>query len=46
MLVPSDPLRKLVSGAGEVAQQLRALASLPEDPGSVPSTHMAAHNCL
>jgi len=29
-----------------VAQWLRALASLPEDPGSVPSTHMAAHNSL
>lgn len=29
-----------------MAQQLRALAALPEDPGSVPSTHMAAHNCL
>jgi hypothetical protein len=26
---------------------LRALAALPEDdPGSIPSTHMAAHNCL
>lgn len=26
-----------------MAQYLRALAALPEDPGSVPSTHMAAH---
>ena len=24
---------------------LRALAVLPEDMGSIPSTHMAAHNC-
>ena len=33
-------------GAEEMAQQLRALTALPEDPGSIPSTHMAAHNCL
>ena len=32
-------------GAGEMAQWLRALAALPEDLGSNPSTHMAAHNC-
>jgi hypothetical protein len=32
--------------AGEIAQKLRALTALPEDPGSVPSTHIAAHNCL
>jgi hypothetical protein len=31
--------------AGEKAQQLRALAAFPEDPGSIPSTHMTAHNC-
>jgi hypothetical protein len=23
-----------------------ALATFAEDPGSIPSTHMAAHNCL
>lgn len=34
-----------VDGAGEVAQGL-ALVTLPEDPGSVPSTHMSTHNCL
>lgn len=32
-------------GAGERAQGLRALA-LPEDPSSVPSTHMSLHNSL
>jgi hypothetical protein len=32
--------------AGEMAQWLRALAALPEDPGSIPSTHMTAHTCL
>jgi hypothetical protein len=31
---------------GEITQQLRALAPLPEDLGSSPSSHMAAHNCL
>ena len=30
--------------AGEMTQQLRAFASLPEDLGSIPSTHVAAHN--
>jgi hypothetical protein len=29
-----------------MAQQLRALAAFPEDPGSSPSNHMMAHNCL
>jgi hypothetical protein len=29
-----------------MAQKLRALAALPEDLGSILSTHMAAHNCL
>lgn len=31
-------------GAGEVAWQLRALAALQEDLGSILSTHMAARN--
>ena len=29
--------------AGEMAQWLRAQATLPEDPGSIPNTHMVAH---
>ena len=29
-----------------MAQWLRALTALPEDLGSTPSIHMAAHNCL
>lgn len=29
-----------------MAQRLRALATLPEDPVSIPSTNMGAHNCL
>lgn len=27
-----------------MAQQLRALAALPDDPSSILSTHMATHN--
>jgi hypothetical protein len=33
-----------VGKAKEMAQQLRSLGALPEDMGSVPSTHMTAHN--
>jgi hypothetical protein len=28
-----------------MAQWLRALIALQEDPGSIPSTHLGAHNC-
>ena len=30
---------------GEMDQWLGAFVALAEDPGSIPSTHMAAHNC-
>ena len=33
-------------GAGEIAQQLRALTALPEVLSSIPSNHMVAHNHL
>lgn len=33
----------LYTGAGELAQQWRALAALGEDLGPIPSTHMVAH---
>jgi hypothetical protein len=33
-------------GAGEIAQQLRALTALPEALSSIPSNHMMAHNHL
>ena len=33
-------------GADEMAQWLRALTAPPEDPGSIPSTHMAVCSCL
>jgi len=29
-----------------MTQQLETQAALPEDPGSIPSIHMAAHSCL
>jgi hypothetical protein len=29
-----------------MAQQLKTMAALPKDLVSIPSTHMAAHNCL
>ena len=32
------------TGTREMAQWLRAVAALPEDPGSIPRTHTAAHN--
>ena len=34
------------NGAGEMAQQLRALTALPEVLSSIPSNHMVAHNHL
>ena len=37
---------KLVYGAGEMAQCLRALTVLPEDLSSIPSNHMVAHKHL
>lgn len=38
------PIIKIKIGVGEIAQQLRELIILPEDLGSIPSTHMVAHN--
>lgn len=35
---------EVTNRAGEMSQQLRELASLTEVPGSLPSTHMVAHN--
>lgn len=37
------PRKLIVKNKSEVAQGLRVLAGLPENPGSIPSTHMAAH---
>lgn len=38
--------KKDIPGAGETAEQLRALASLANDLDSIPSTHMVARNHL
>jgi hypothetical protein len=35
-----------LNGVGEMAQQLRALTVLPENLGSIPSTHMAVPHHL
>jgi hypothetical protein len=32
------------NGPSEMVQMLKALAALPEVPGSVPNTHMAVQN--
>ena len=37
---------KIIFGTGELAQCLRALTSLVVDMGSVPITHIEAHNNL
>jgi hypothetical protein len=32
--------------AEEMTQGLREMATLSKDSGSIPSTHMAVHNCV
>jgi hypothetical protein len=39
-------LRITATGAGEMAQQLRALTALPEILSSIPSNYMVAYNHL
>jgi hypothetical protein len=39
-------VKVIFKGAGDMALWLRAVAVLPEDLGSILSTHMAAHNDL
>jgi hypothetical protein len=39
-------IKKKNVGIEEMAQWLRVKAALPENPGSTPSTDMAAHSCL
>ena len=41
-----QPQRIRIVGPGEMTQWLRAVAALLEDLGLIPSTHIAAHNCL
>jgi hypothetical protein len=37
-------LQKIRLKAGEMAQQVRALTTLLDNPSSIPNTHMVAHN--
>jgi hypothetical protein len=39
-------IKNILLGAGEMTQKLRALAVLPEDQDSIPSTHRATHSYL
>jgi hypothetical protein len=39
-------MKNIFDRAGETAQQLRSMAVPPEDSGSIPSTHITAHDCL
>jgi hypothetical protein len=39
-------LKNKVDGDGEMAQCLRTLTTLLEDPSSIPSNHVAVHSCL
>jgi hypothetical protein len=41
-----DRFKNMWVGAGEMAQQLRALAALPEILSSIPSNRMVAHSHL
>jgi hypothetical protein len=36
---------KVIKGTGDADPLFRPLAALLEDSGSIPSTHVAAHNC-
>jgi hypothetical protein len=45
-LPPTHTQNKIHEGIGEMAQQLRALAALAEDPVLIPSIHMVVHNHL
>lgn len=39
-------IQSAILGAGVVAQQVRALSALSEDPGLFLSTHVVVHNTL
>jgi hypothetical protein len=44
--IPLTLKKNETTGAGEMAQQLRALTALPEVLSSISSNHMVAHNHL
>lgn len=37
---------EIEQGAGEINEWLSAVGVLPEDQGSILSTHIVVHNCL
>lgn len=41
-VMDKTPLRICRFGSGEMTEQVRTRAAFPEDPGSIPSTHMEA----
>lgn len=43
-VVPELAYKGTVLGGGEIVQRLKALADLPEDLDSIPSTHMVGHS--
>lgn len=49
-LTPCDlsthPLTERERAVGEMGQPLSVLSAPPEDPDSVPETHLAAYNCI
>jgi hypothetical protein len=43
-MVTIDFIEKVTFGAGKTAQLCRILVALAEDLGSIPNSHMVAHN--
>lgn len=43
-MVTIDLIKKVTFGAGVMTRLLRAIVALSEDPGSVSSIHVMAHN--
>lgn len=41
-----EDFKKVILGEGDMALQFRALATLAQAPGLIPSTHTVAHNSL
>jgi hypothetical protein len=46
LCLPNPDSKNQMTGAGEMAQQLKALIAFPGVLSSIPSNHMVAHNHL
>lgn len=44
--INKNALQNIFPGVGKMAKLLKALAPLPEDPGLIPSIHMATPSYL